>query len=398
MLQHKQQQERKWRSLLMSKAADRSLSLRALAREQDVCARSLQERWQRFLHAEAAGDPSPIDTASSNHRGGHNRVFTPDQEAMLAAQAEAAVPAMTHTQLQGAALSLRRSILLEQGRHALPLRHLRNFHASNGFITELKRRNRLSSHRMRPRKRESPDQDVLAEEHAILQFVHDVRCAVDTYGPARVLNMDETPVPQCEHPATGIVRTGSGLAAPCTTSAGNRLNVTHFACISAAGDKLPLSAVLRGKTDRCLNKIRQGASAATRRVRLYYSHSGWINAAILIQWLKDVVRPWTGGLPAALVLDDYAAHWTPEVCMAASEMRLQLIKVPPGKTIEYQPLDVCFHGPMARARQRIWSERRHLLPDAADSFQAAVERAQLAYESMSKQATTNAWSRAWLVD
>lgn len=398
MLHRKQQQERKWHSLLTSKAADRSLSLRALAREHNVCARSLQERWQRYLHAEAADDPSPLVTASANGRGGHNRAFTPQQERLLDAQALAAVPAMTHTQLQGAALSLRRSILLAAGRHALPLRSLRNFHASNGFITALKRRNRLSSHRMRPRKRESPDKDMKGEEYAILQFVHDVRTAVDTYGGARVLNMDETPVPQCEHPATGIVRTGSGLAARCTTSAGNRLNVTHFACISAAGDKLPMSAVLRGKTQRCLNKIRIDASAAVRRVRLYYSNSGWINAGILIQWLRDVVRPHTNGLPAALLLDDYNAHWTPEVCMAASEMNLQLIKVPPGKTVEYQPLDVCFHGPMARARQRIWSERRHLLPDAADTFQAAVERAQLAYESMSKEATINAWRKAWLVD
>lgn len=207
VLHRKQQQERKWRSILTSKAADRSLSLRALAREHGVCARSLQERWQRFLHAEAADDPSPIDTASSNHRGGHNRAFTPAQEELLAAQAEAAVPAMTHTQLQGAALSLRRSILLAQGRHALPLRHLRNFHASNGFITDLKRRNRLSSHRMRPRKRDSPDKDVVAEEHAILQFVLDVRTAVDTYGAARVLNMRAP----CDRHRTDRQRAGSSM-------------------------------------------------------------------------------------------------------------------------------------------------------------------------------------------
>jgi hypothetical protein len=138
---------------------------------------------------------------------------------------------------------------------------------------------------------------------------------------------------------TGIVRTGSGRAAQITTKAGNRLNVTHFPCSTAAGNKLQMCAFIKGKTLRTLTKITKDASLAVQRVRLYYSISGWINSAIIVRWLAEVVQPFTKSEPAALVmpLDDFAAHWTDEVKEAALAIKLQLICVPKGTTSEYQP-------------------------------------------------------------
>lgn len=199
-------------------------------------------------------------------------------------------------------------------------------------------------------------------------------------------------------PITAIVRTGSGEAAKITTAANPRLNITTFPCISAAGYKLPLCAVLAGTTVRCLAKIRDGASPAVNRVVLYYSKKGWINEGIMVRWLADVVHAYTHGAPAALILDSYASHWTTPVRDAAAAMNLELICVPGGLTSTCQPLDTSFNGPMLKARQRIWREMKVARPGDDDTYQATIERTQLAYESMSKEATLKGWKVAQLID
>ena len=119
---------------------------------------------------------------------------------------------------------------------------------------------------------------------------------------------------------------------------------------------------------------------------------------IFIEWLDDVVVPYLRETAGALIVDDYTAHWTPEVQEACEQRNIQLIRVPSGCTTEYQPLDVQFNGPMAKARQKIWRENRAVRPDSSDSHQLAVERAQQAYQSISKANTRKAWVKAWLVD
>ena len=54
-------------------------------------------------------------------------------------------------------------------------------------------------------------------------------------------------------------------------------------------------------------------------------------------------------------------------------VNLQLIQVPGGCTSILQPLDVEFNGPMLKARQRIWREKKLLRPFDKDTPQAAVE-------------------------
>ena len=79
-------------------------------------------------------------------------------------------------------------------------------------------------------------------------------------------------------------------------------------------------------------------------------------------------------------------------------MKLELIQVPGGCTSELQPLDVSFNGPMVKARQRIWREKKLARPFDGDTWQAAVERSQAAYESISQAATPSAWVKAQLLD
>lgn len=398
VVKEKRKRESLYEQCLVSKATHPALSIASIARTHSLCARELQRRWRRYQDAQRVGDITPARAAAKDRRGGHNRAFTDDQERVLREQCLAASPAMTQNELQQAALQLKRDVLVASSRSIRESRRVHAFVASPRFITQFKRRNRLSSHRRTLHYVSQSALDPVEREHAILTFVHKVRTAIDKYGARNILNMDETPVPKCEHPTTGIVATGCGRASECKTDAGNRLNVTHFPCISASGNKLQMCAVVKGKTARSLRKITDGASAAVSRVRLYYSQSGWINAGVMIRWLEDVVKPYLQGERGALVMDDYHAHWTTEVKAAARRIRLRLIKVPGGMTSYYQPLDVSFNGPMTKARQRMWLHQRLVHPLYKDSHQNAVERAQLAYEGISRESTIDAWRKAWLVD
>jgi hypothetical protein len=208
----------------------------------------------------------------------------------------------------------------------------------------------------------------------------------------------QTPVPLLDVPISGVVATGSKLAAKVETTENIGLNITTFPAISAAGDKIPLCAVIKGKTDRVFKKIREGASLAVLRVHLYRSMKGWVNEKIMLQWLREIILPYTHGLPAALIMDSYAAHWTYSIRIAAMEMNLELIQVPRGCTPTLQPLDVSFNGPMKKARQAFWLEHKIKFPAARDSQQAAIERAIKSYDAMSKPATRIAWKKAGLID
>lgn len=154
--------------------------------------------------------------------------------------------------------------------------------------------------------------------------------------------------------------------------------------------------IFKGKTERTLKKVRNGANSTVNKVKLYYSEKGWINSGIIVRWLKDVVAPYTQRQPAALALDDYAAHWTAEVRKAAKAIKLQLIAIPnfKGATAKLQPLDVQFNGILKATRTRIWTEMRQQNPELKDSEQRAVERSQLAYESITKEQTCQAFIKA----
>ena len=382
---------------IAARAANPALALTLLASQHGCPYFVLWRRWKRYAAARDAGDIAGMVEASVSHRGGHNRAFTLAQEAVLRESVLAAAPAMGAEQIREAALQLHRDAEVAAGL-ARGVRARRRFSASNGFITDFKRRNRLSSHRTalyHVSQHEMAGRDIEAES---LAYVTEVRSAVLAYGERMVFNMDETPVSLLDVPTTGIVRTGSKLAARLTTTENTGTKITTFPCITAAGDKLQMCAIIKGKTARSLRKITDGASPAIRSVRLFTSQSGWVHEAIMLQWLRDVVLPHTGGRPAALILDSFRAHWTYAVRVAAMRMQLELIQVPPGCTATLQPLDVSFNGPMLKARQAIWLKHKLAFPEGRDSQQRAVERAQLAYASISKAATRSAWSKASLID
>lgn len=388
------------RTLLEHKQRCTALPLFALARLHSVSSTTAHRRWKAYEKARADGrsEEEALDDAVVNRRGGNNRAFTLAQEELLGEIVRTAQPSMTHTQIQAEALRFHTDVVVSThtgASHAT--RSNTRFRASDCFVNGFKRRQHLSSHRTAVThvSRADAGRDMELEK---VGFIVEVRDAIDKYGAARVLNMDETPVSLLDVPVTGVVATGSKQAAHIHSTANVSLKFTTFPTISAAGDKLKLCAVLKGKTARCLKKVQVGASADVKRVQLYFSQKGWVNEGIMALYLRDVLLPYTHAEPAALILDSYKAHFTPALCAAAAAMQLQLIQVPAGCTAELQPLDASFNGPLLMKRKQIWADQKLVNPFAADTAQAALERAQQAYAAMPKSLVLKSFRTAYLID
>jgi hypothetical protein len=123
-----------------------------------------------------------------------------------------------------------------------------------------------------------------------------------------------------------------------------------------------------------------------------------MNIVTMLAWIKDIIVPYTRDRPCALILDSYNSHWADDVIALAEEHNIQLIQVPVAQTSILQPLDVNFNGPMLASRRKIAHARKLENPFALDSYQATVERSQIAYGAMTVPLTLKAWQDAYLID
>jgi hypothetical protein len=391
----KDQKERRYRSLFQQKVAQPGLPLKFLALEFKLNYAEVRQRWKRYDAAERDGNEMEMDAACENHSGGHNRALTVEQELVLAEVVRETQPAMTHTQIVDTAIQFH--VSAHEDEHAT--RSHTPFRASGSFITRFKLDHRLSSHRTSLKfKSKVIERDGKSEEDISLDYALEVHSALHEYGPSLVLNADETPVGKIDAPTTAVTTTGSKDPSRIISSEpGLGESITIFPCISADGHKLPLTAVIKGKTPRSFNKITRGASATVNKVHLLLSSSAFMTSSCMVQWLREIVQAYTRSRPAALILDAWKAHWTPEVREVAARMNLELIRVPSGFTSTLQPLDVCFNGPLKRKRQKIWREKKRGDDRVVDNHQASIERQQLAYETISRRNTKRAWEKAQLV-
>jgi hypothetical protein len=388
------------RAALEAKLRAPALSVRSLAHAEQLSHSALQRRWTAFQRARDAGssEQDALDTAArADGRGGHNRAFTVEQEQLLADLVVAATPSMTHAQIKNEALQLHTAIHTNEHQTRSIAMPLGSFHASDHFITRFKRTHDLASHRTAvaytPKPKAGEDKDTV-----YIDYITEVHDAILRCGARLVLNMDETAISKIDPPTTAVVAKNSGHAAIVHTHAGALgQQITTMPCISAAGDKLQLCVVVKGKTPRCLKRIVTDASSAMQQVRLYFSPKGWVNADIMLRWLHDVVQPYTASAPAALLLDCYSSHFTPEVRAAAAEMHLDLIQVPPGATAILQPLDVQYNSTLLNARKKLWREKKQQDAWAEDTPRAAIERQAIAYAARTKAEGVAAFEKAHLL-
>ena len=98
------------------------------------------------------------------------------------------------------------------------------------------------------------------------------------------------------------------------TSKGSTMWLTCAVTVSAARDILRPFIVFRGKCDRRIAHEFQNPEKSGFPVDCSYicQDRAWMDEAVMLQWVKEVLEPWSKHVPAGIVLylllDSYKCH------------------------------------------------------------------------------------------
>jgi hypothetical protein len=184
----------------------------------------------------------------------------------------------------------------------------------------------------------------LINESFVTSFIARLNECPQDYPPDRVFNFDETSWKIFNAPHRVLAEKGTKTV-KMKSFTGEKQSVTAFGTISAAGDKLPLWVVTKGRTERVFTKFGDHPGVVFK-----FSDSGWTTEKLIIEyldWLSDRI----GHDPCLLVMDVYPTHRTEAVKEHARMLDIELLFIPAGGTSLYQPLDARIFGELkARAR------------------------------------------------
>jgi hypothetical protein len=131
---------------------------------------------------------------------------------------------------------------------------------------------------------------------------------------------------------------------------GEKLSVTAFGTISAAGEKLPLWIVTKGLTVRSFTKFGERSDVIFK-----YSDSGWATENLILLYI-DWISEQAHRKPCLLIMDGYPTHRTERVLQKALDLNIEILFIPAGETSMYQPLDARIFGEL-KSRARVELQR-----------------------------------------
>jgi hypothetical protein len=230
------------------------------------------------------------------------------------------------------------------------------------------------------------------EPAAVSGFLARMETIRQRYPLDHIVNMDETNWKLLNHGFVTIANRGSETV-DCFFDGDPKMCLTAIAAIDAAGGKLPIWIVCRGKTTRCEKKFddHEDLKRAIRQGELVLSHeaNGWTTGQLAceyLRWLNQAYR----GQPIALLWDIFAAHRCAEAKALAPELNIELEFIPAGMTGDCQPLDRRIFGNLkSRARSRfdrLWIAEEHE-PSMPDSVALLLE----AWKSIGQDEVLDAW-------
>jgi hypothetical protein len=357
------------------------------AEHPDVSLRNLQKRYRGWCTAKESGDVFAIAKWEGKVSGNRysNSTFTAADEAEVASRLRAA---KRHGEYVSRQEVMKAVMELWAERHPRPTRSVAPFKCSPQFITRFRRRHGFSTtkHQLRtqgPARRRNDDE----KADAMAEFMIHVHEAVEQYGANNVINADETAAHSVQHTRSSWGNVGEPNVVNTRVSA--REAITTMPAVSAAGDRLPMQVIVKGKTQQAVkNKHLPDSTAA------YPTPSGWQKSSSLTQYIEDEVSQYTDDQPSALIMDDYDAHKTEEVRAALKEHNIEPIVVPPAMTHLLQPLDVGVNGVLkGRAREK-WVEDKAAGKENADTLSRAAERMNEAYHELPRSTITSAFNKA----
>jgi hypothetical protein len=252
--------------------------------------------------------------------------------------------------------------------------------ASPRFTRDFRKRNWYSLRRPAFKRRCSATKEqqdaFVARIHELLgQFPHD-----------RIVNIDET---NWRTVAGGIwtwAATGSE-SVTCAVDNNEKEGITVIAAVDAAGTKLPLTVIGKGKTPRCLTALN-----LPPEVWAITSESGWTTIEVMCEYfrlLRTHIYP-TG--PLVVLLDAFSAHRSPITKAVAELFNVRLVFIPPGCTDVLQPLDRRVFGVLkARARQ-LWRTQYHETHGARTTRAMMTQNLLTSWDRITPDLIDRAWA------
>jgi hypothetical protein len=222
---------------------------------------------------------------------------------------------------------------------------------SRHFITLFKQRHSITRSRFCSRTRKKAD--------PMLHFEEDVQLAIEYIDkfnnlsseihPSLIINCDETPAYVKNTPASANHFAYDDKPWQ-WVRASDRLKVTVLAACAADGTMLKPTIVAKGKTVQC---ERPYAELAKDSAFMQHTNSGLTKTESFIEWIDNVVLPYTKDRRSVLILDQWPAHTTQEVRSHLDSHHIIMLEVPARGTSLLQPLDV---GVFGVAKKRICAE------------------------------------------
>ena len=166
-----------------------------------------------------------------------------------------------------------------------------------------------------------------------------------------IINMDQTPVFFSMVPNKTLNIAGA-RSINVRTSMGSTMRLTCAVTVSAAGDILRPFIVFKGKEPE--------KSGFPVDCSYICQDRAWMDEAVMLQWVKEVLEPWSKHVPAGIVpyllLDSYKCHLMSLVVHAIQDLGIEVEHIPGGCTGLVQPLVVGVNKPLKNQIRRKWEE------------------------------------------
>jgi hypothetical protein len=221
-------------------------------------------------------------------------------------------------------------------------------------------------------------------------FVARLNVLAGDVDPHRIVNVDET----CWwFYLTGLSQWAK-RGAPCVKlhhDGNEKLNVTAVCAATAAGDKLPVWVIAKGKTRRC------EAGLDAQGVEVTHTMSGWTTETSFADWLLWLREElYQDDDPIYVVLDLYSVHRSEATKRLAARLNIELLFIPPGQTGELQPLDRTIFGAMKQIGRGLYRRRMEAKRVAGEAMKITKEDAaeilSEAWARVSDATLESAWS------
>lgn len=215
-----------------------------------------------------------------------------------------------------------------------------------------------------------------------------------------IINMDQTPVFFSMVPNNTLQQRGSRTV-NVRASSGSTIRITAAVTVTAAGGRLPLLIVYKGKPN---GRIARDFKDPTKGypVDCFYAcqDRAWMDKVVMLDWVDQVLKPYVETAPPGVVpllfLDSYKCHLLTEVVGKIQDLGVEVQHIPGGCTGLTQPVDVGINKPLKNEIRHNWEKfmlEEGLLQDRTQppTRQVVAKWCIDALKNMDEQVVKNSW-------